>query len=142
MFEDFDAYIKHKGTHNLSCPTCRSTFKSAQGMGCHLRSKAHKMAVALEERYLSSASQVPSPDVDMDLPEDENSTNIVYTTKSSQNTTKEVFFRARSGLKDTISLFSSLCSIGECYLVLHVFPISGIFESGIVSGIISGIYRV
>lgn len=124
MFDDVESYLEHKKYHSLSCSTCRASFKSKKGMKFHLQSKSHKMASELEEMYLSTTRQeevdTTSPDIDMDLPEDGNSTNIVYTMRSSDTTAKQGFFSGRKGLfRDRVRFF---------------------FISGMFSGIYFGYY--
>lgn len=100
IFHDFDSYMEHKTFHSLRCTTCKSSFKSVNGMKSHMKSVAHKMAVELEDKYLATVDDmgVTSPEIDMHIPEDGSSTNIVYTTKTSYDSKPDGFFTSRKGL--------------------------------------------
>jgi hypothetical protein len=79
--------MDHKIFHSLRCSTCQSSFKSAKALKYHLTSVAHRMAAELEDKYLSTREKEgpTSSEINMDQPDDRDSTNIVYTTGSSQN---------------------------------------------------------
>jgi hypothetical protein len=62
-------------------------------------SMAHKMAVELEVNYLSTReAEIVSPEIDMDLLDDGNRTNIVYTTGSQNRSNQERIFEDRRGM--------------------------------------------